>query len=681
MALSTIQKIDRLSADSDLMHRVVHGGVGETVTTEGGDIPTAADAVSTLRAYNLRGAWQAGMTLSLKDVVTYNGIAYAVLNPASYVSNSIADDLANGYISVHQGATREELAAQTGSALIGFTQQGSGAVSRTALSKMRDLPHVYDWGAKGDGNNDDTASINRAIAELMGTNVRELVLGWNHVVSDINLTNLFYGGLILRGQNTSQQPGPTAGTPAHGTIVVSGAASQGIDISGTSGLVLRDLTIVGDPNSPPRSGLYAMRTTVSAESFEHVFENVRLFGNFTKAGIYNFAGERWVIDKGDFRNYQDGGVTLYFTSVNSLGLLSKFAAPSTAVTPLTITDIKNASIYAMGAGNIGILIEQDPGAPVDATVENVIIDDNYFVSRNGAAASVKLSEVFGNVTYCRNTDESYATGDPSAASTLILHTGNRALNGLTIKENVFFAKQYVLQAATVQNYQAEGNFPWIAQTWQFNKLFNASHKRLSDNEKFVVTTQAVMVNVEPMDATAALNVTLPANSINHGWTTAYPGDPTGRITAEMPGDLVFDKFHAVMYMAMAPGRYSWNMVPAWITQSAMPTTGNWLAGMMVKLPTPGIAPGGQTHWLCVKAGTATPFPGGITGTTTAGSPNVTVNTAVGLAIGNYVNITGVDGTFQILSIAGNVLTMATNIPTAVAAAPLSFQGALFRAFP
>jgi hypothetical protein len=53
----------------------------------------------------------------------------------------------------------EDLAAPTGSALVGFLQAGPGAVARTMQDKLRDTVSVRDFGAVGDGVTDDTAAI------------------------------------------------------------------------------------------------------------------------------------------------------------------------------------------------------------------------------------------------------------------------------------------------------------------------------------------------------------------------------------------------------------------------------------------------------------------------------------------------------------------------------------------
>jgi hypothetical protein len=55
-----------------------------------------------------------------------------------------------------------------GSSLMGFIQAGSGAVIRTAQSKMRDIVSVKDFGAVGNGVADDTVAIHGAIVSGAG---------------------------------------------------------------------------------------------------------------------------------------------------------------------------------------------------------------------------------------------------------------------------------------------------------------------------------------------------------------------------------------------------------------------------------------------------------------------------------------------------------------------------------
>jgi hypothetical protein len=110
------------------------------------------------------------------------------------------------------------LAASSGSSLVGYTQGGSGAVATTVQAKLRQTVSVMDFGATGNGTTDDTIAIKAALAT---GNTVYLPKG----------TYLISSGLTIAtsGQNIYGD-GPT-----QSNILVSGSVYDAITISSNYG--------------------------------------------------------------------------------------------------------------------------------------------------------------------------------------------------------------------------------------------------------------------------------------------------------------------------------------------------------------------------------------------------------------------------------------------------------------
>ena len=91
-----------------------------------------------------------------------------------------------------------DLAAAAGANLVGFKRAEAGAVQRTALMKLRDIPSVEDFGAVGDGVANDTAALQAALNTGKVVAMRD---GATYLIN-VGLSHVTGAGFVCDGRAT-----------------------------------------------------------------------------------------------------------------------------------------------------------------------------------------------------------------------------------------------------------------------------------------------------------------------------------------------------------------------------------------------------------------------------------------------------------------------------------------------
>ena len=339
---------------------------------------------------------------------------------------------------------------------------------------------------------DNTADVQRALDAIdFFPNTKYFTFDTPVSITDIGYVNKYSPRLVIRGGVSKQ---------SSFDIFVTGANSQGLDLSGTANIGIQDLSIVGDDNNVPRTLIFCSRTTTFNTCGDYLIENLKMYGSASVAFFYNYSGESVRFLKSHFQTNTDGGSAphqVYLTGSNSKGLTSKFTTTFTSITPCTGHSFQNCTFRSI-SDEISNGILWEAGENTGWNQDNILSGafyNCYFGMRNGIP--VNLVNCMGGMTFIGCIDESRTSASSSDFPFLkIEKTAGFSLNfnGLSIVGCSFYPKSgsVMLDAADIQvaGFVFIGNFVGRGCSLSFQRLRGGYATGLSTGTK-IISSQSV----------------------------------------------------------------------------------------------------------------------------------------------------------------------------------------------
>lgn len=259
--------------------------------------------------------WDAALTITaVQPIRTQGGYPVNSGTPARLYVNSdysIQVQNKNGSVvySAPNGAADRFSASQ-----IGFVQSGTGAVDRTALSKMQESISVMDYGAVGDGVTDDGPAVQLAINYIasLGRGTVIFPAGYSYFMDTQvnvcdNLVVMGYGAKIIAGRawanidaplfknfTANRMSIPPGTVTATSNVSFYGLEFDGQDTGGASGV----------PNANMHGLLICMgnRTDVNSGVNGFTVQDCYLH-DFDGAGVFTYGGQNINVSDNRFVNF------------------------------------------------------------------------------------------------------------------------------------------------------------------------------------------------------------------------------------------------------------------------------------------------------------------------------------------------------------------------------------------
>jgi hypothetical protein len=305
---------------------------------------------------------------------------------------------------------RADLAAPAGSSLVGFQQAGTGAVSRTVQSKLREFVSVKDFGAIGNGVADDTAAIQAALDAHLSVTIPP-TSGFYKISAPLVLRDnavLHMEGVVLVSTAAGIFRFPSGGTAAiyaANSVMQTNTAAAGAAISIVSGAsAVTGAFIYGFPMIIAANAIVdAAFRGIDMSGFYRSYLEVHVSGFYY--GVYGdgdnggtFATYYNVLMKPDIRCGQQG-YAIYLTNlVNATTIISPFINGGDIGYGGIFLDNNSgannvvggyAESFAAHASSVGIVVLDSPGNTFTGMTLDQGVGDvsaNYAVKVLGASA-------------------------------------------------------------------------------------------------------------------------------------------------------------------------------------------------------------------------------------------------------------------------------------------------------
>jgi hypothetical protein len=304
-----------------------------------------------------------------------------------------------------------------------FLPYGTGAVTRTAQSKMREVVSVKDFGALGDNSQDDAAAIQAAIDSISSGTVL-FPAGAYKIGTAISITKT--DGITLQGSGRDAT-----------YIIPTANTMNTFNIAQDKNVVIENMTLAAGITKTGGAGIVVNGASAGTCNSGSRFSNLTIYEHYN--GIDFQRGDLFWVEN-----------CYFLSNINYGAIVRNSAFPDSGDGTITSCQFNSPSsigsgvLYNSGGGlrvinnkfwnhNAGLILN-----PLDGNTSQLIISGNNFDSqtvygvylRRSSGVIVFLNVIISGNTFSGNTDIDIVQSDASWLNSLVI-TGNTFIRSNT----------------------------------------------------------------------------------------------------------------------------------------------------------------------------------------------------------------------------------------------------------